>query len=249
MIINVFTLKFQYSAKILIIMFLDLIMRGTQILSNQFFKPAGVVFFRHGESTWNVLRRVQGGSKDPSIMLTDAGRAAVKAQLRTLPKPQLLICSPLLRCKQTAETWFDKPFDQIPIPTRINPAMAEINAGIYEGKYIDDLKNDPLWQQWMSNPAPFEFPEGETLIDFSGRILRCVGDICSEQIKTKQITYVITHGVAMRVIKNKLANQDLGDLWKNTVDNLEQIALSDEQIMQFHKQCAINDVTVSPKRL
>lgn len=222
-----------------------------QIISNQFFKLPRLVFMRHGESEWNVKKIVQGSSPDPSITLTSAGRASVKSTLASVPKPQLLISSPLLRCKQTGEAWFDRPFDHIPIPTKMNPAIAEINAGIYEGLYLDDLKNDPVWQQWMTNPMSFGFPGGETLIAFSDRVLRGAGAICTEHADTKQLTYVITHGVVMRVLKCFLADQDLSHLWTHKVENLEQIALSDEQILkfqQFHKACAINDATGSPNR-
>jgi broad specificity phosphatase PhoE len=143
------------------------------------------------------------------------------------------------------------PYEQIPIPTKVNPAMAEINAGIYEGLCLDELNNDLVWQQWMSNPASFEFPGGEKLTEFSDRVLRGAGAICAEHGNSKQITYVITHGVVMRVLKCFLADQDLTHLWSHQVTNLEQICLSDAQIMkfqQFHQQCSINDATISPKR-
>ena len=226
-------------------------MQGKKLITNFFFKSSRLVFLRHGESEWNVKKIVQGCSPDPSITLSAAGRESVQPTLATLPKPQLLISSPLLRCKQTAEAWFGVPFEQIPIPTKVNPAMAEINAGIYEGLYLDELKNDLVWQQWMSNPASFEFPGGEKLTEFSDRVLRGAGAICAEHGNSKQITYVITHGVVMRVLKCFLADQDLAYLWSHQVTNLEQICLSDAQIMkfqQFHKQCSISDDTVSPKR-
>ena len=176
----------------------------------------------------------------------------MRPTLAALPKPHTLIVSPLIRCKQTAEAWFDTSFEQIPITTKQEPKLLEIHAGIYEGRNIDELKNDPLWKIWMNDPASFPgFPEGEKLEDFSHRVLHGAAKLCMEHEDLNHRVCVITHGVVMRVLKCFIADQGLEHLWTHQVTNLEQIHLSEEQIMKFrafHKQCSINDDNVSTRR-
>ncbi|PJD93959.1 MAG: phosphoglycerate mutase [Legionella sp.] len=203
-------------------------------MTRSIFKMPRIVFIRHAESVWNVSGQVQGSLSHPCITLSEKGVASVQPMLAALPKPQVLITSPLIRCKQTAEAWFGVPFDRIQIPTKVEPAMAEIKAGTYEGLYIKDLKDDPLWRVWMKHPATFPgFPEGEDLHAFSHRILRGAGEICAAYPHPNQTVCVFTHGVVMRVLKCFLANQDISQLWAHKVDNLEQIPLSEEQILKF----------------
>jgi alpha-ribazole phosphatase len=193
-----------------------------------FFKFPTIIFMRHAESTWNVLRKVQGGSINPDIILSPAGRLSVHTKLAHTPKPQIIISSPLIRCKQTAEEWLGQP------PHIINDDLAEINAGKYEGLSIDDLQADHLWQQWMTNPLEFPgFPEGENLATFAQRVLFGAAKICEEYGDAKHQVVVVTHGVTMRVFKCFLANQSLQHLWSHQVGNLEQIGLSKAQIKKF----------------
>lgn len=202
--------------------------------ANQFFKSASIMITRHGQTTWNQQGIVQGRSPDPSIVLTDAGREAARASFAAMPKPDLIISSPLIRCQQTAEAGLGASFKNLPCRTRLCPDLMEIHAGHYEGRLLSDLKKDPFWQQWMQDPEAFPgFPEGENLSDFANRVLRGMSSICVEQGHTQQHICIITHGVAMRVIKCFIADQSLKNLWSFKVDNLEQISLSLEQILKF----------------
>lgn len=200
----------------------------------QFSQFSGVRIMRHGESTWNIEGKVQGRSPDASIVLTDAGRLAAKMSFAAMPKPDLIISSPLPRCQQTAEAGWGVSFNNLPCQTRLCPDLMEIHAGCYEGRLLSDLKQDLFWQQWMQDPEAFPgFPEGENLADFANRVLRSIGGICVEQGGSQQHVCVITHGVAMRVIKCFMADQSLKNLWSHKIDNLEEISLSLEQIMKF----------------
>jgi broad specificity phosphatase PhoE len=201
--------------------------------SNRFYISAAwrssITVIRHAESTWNVpLIRIQGQSKDKSICLSEAGRLSVKTGLlASIPKPDILITSPLLRCIQTAEEWFAVPFERIPIKTVIKDDLMEINAGQYEGRWLDELKDDLLWNQWLQQPHLFSgFPNGETLNQFASRLLHCFIDICNEYDHSSKNICIITHGIVMRVLKCYIENQDPTSLWEYNVANLEQIKLS-----------------------
>ena len=216
--------------------------------------PRYFTIMRHAESVWNVAGKVQGRLDDPSITLSPLGWQA--AQALQLPKPHVLITSPLLRCKQTASAWLGADFDKLPVDTKMKSDILEIHAGHYEGRFIKDLQHDPLWQVWMKDPTRFPgFPGGETLAEFQHRILHGIGEICADY-GDKQLSdgtpvnvCVLTHGVAMRVIKCFLAWQGAEHLWSHQATNLEQIHLSGAQIQQFqahYAQCSMMDAKVSP---
>lgn len=201
---------------------------------------------RHAETMWNQPPiRVQGSCPDPSISLSSGGLLSVPTTLANVKKPTVLVTSSLRRSQQTAEAWFGLPFLKIPVLKRIEPDIKEINAGIYEGKYIEALKDDPMWQRWMQSPHTFEgFPEGECLQEVADRSLKCFASLCAEYGDSNHRVCVITHGVVMRILKCYLRGQEFEHLWSHPVANLERITLTDSQVQDFQlmheKSCQIN---------
>ncbi len=195
-------------------------------------KPPSICIMRHAESTWNAgRRRVQGASTDPGIVLSPYGIQSIHALLKNVPKPDVLICSPLLRCKQTAEIWFGSDFENISISKKLVPDLKEINAGIFEHRYLDELTHDALWKSWLKNPAAFPgFPQGETSLAFQERVLNAFSNICIEFADTSKNVCVITHGIVMRALLIYLKKKDLSQLWEHDVKNLERLLLTPEHI-------------------
>jgi 2,3-bisphosphoglycerate-dependent phosphoglycerate mutase len=98
-----------------------------------------ITFMRHGESVGNVEGYFQGQSEYP---LSKKGREQTKA-LATRWKEEgvsfdKIICSPLLRAKQTAEII---NFHQKSL-IEFDPIWMERDYGILTGKRLDDLKTD-----------------------------------------------------------------------------------------------------------
>ncbi|MGV3739836.1 MAG: histidine phosphatase family protein [Gammaproteobacteria bacterium] len=196
---------------------------------------SSISFMRHAKSAGNESGIVQGSSPNPKFGLSKAGRLSVQPALAHIPKPTILVVSGLPRTIQTAEAWFGLPFAQIPIQTRIERDFLEINAGEYEEKFIADIKEDTLWKQWMSrDPLKFPgFPGGENLSIFADRIVKAGANLCAEYGDSKHRVCVITHGVAMRVLKCFLAGQGFDHIWSHKVENLERIDLTAAQIKKF----------------
>lgn len=211
-------------------------------------KSSTITVMRHAESVWNANRkRVQGASRDPSIILSEKGRDSIRSTLKHLQKPDILISSPLLRCQQTAETWFDCSFDKIPIQKKVDADLREIQAGIYEGRFVDELPDEELWSAWLKNPLTFSgFPQGETPKEFEERVLKAFSNICSEYGDTSQQICVISHGIVMRVLKCYLNNKDLSHLWDYDVINLERLTLTADQIKVLQSYSVTLPVTRRP---
>ncbi|WP_058498441.1 histidine phosphatase family protein [Legionella gratiana] len=198
---------------------------------------AKIVIMRHAETLWNEPRkRIQGQSSSSEIVLSDKGKQDIIATMSSTKTPDLLILSPLLRCIQTAETWFGMQFKEIKTPTVFIDGLKEVNAGRLEGLYVDELSEDSkkIWEHWKNDPLTFPgFPEGETLAEFQDRVLHTFSEICNNYGDNPQDIYIIAHGGPMRVLGCFLNNKDLSHLWDHAVSNLEKIELTHDQIIRL----------------
>ena len=98
------------------------------------------VFLRHGESVGNVESRWQGQSDYP---LTERGRAQAKALaerwLEEKAKFDLVIASPLIRAKETAEI----VASTLDVKVEADPLWMERNIGEMTGLTIDEIRLRP----------------------------------------------------------------------------------------------------------
>lgn len=88
---------------------------------------------RHGETSWNVLKKVQGHI---DIALNDKGREQAKGLIKKLEKVTLSHCytSDLLRATETAEIALNG--SQVPVVK--DRRLRERTFGKWEGKSFDD---------------------------------------------------------------------------------------------------------------
>lgn len=86
-----------------------------------------LILVRHGQTDFNLENRYLGALDPP---LNDTGIAQAQALRSSLPcLPDVLVCSPLLRARQTAAILCgDTPRQPV-----IEPAFHERNVGVYEG--------------------------------------------------------------------------------------------------------------------
>lgn len=107
--------------------------------------PRRLVLVRHGESVWNVERRVQG---QECRGLTDVGHAqaartgiALADRLATVAgarTPIALVTSDLGRCRDTAAPIAAA----LGVDPRVDPTLRERSFGRWEGMTRDDLTRD-----------------------------------------------------------------------------------------------------------
>jgi len=107
------------------------------------------LLMRHGETPWNREGRVMG--RNP-VELDSHGRAQV-AQLvdfvRAL-QPDLIVTSPLVRARQSAEIIAAGLGDGVPI--REDPQIAEVEYGRWEGMTYEDLIVDEDYLRYREEP-------------------------------------------------------------------------------------------------
>lgn len=107
----------------------------------------------------------------------------------TYPKADKVYSSPLLRCKDTAKILYpEKEIEQ-------EKGLAECDFGEWEGQKAEDLKKDKNFLAWLNNSAKAPPKGGESLKEFSNRVLLTFEKIVENAIKTGcKDTAIITHG-------------------------------------------------------
>jgi broad specificity phosphatase PhoE len=123
--------------------------------------------------------------------LDDAGRRAAAALAAALPRRCDVLCSPALRCRQTAAA--------AGLEARLDGALAECDFGRWAGLGLADVDADAAGT-WMTDPqaAPHG---GESLSAFAAR----VGAWLDAQADVDGATTAITHaGVVKAVVLHAL---------------------------------------------
>lgn len=145
-------------------------------------------FLRHGDT--GLQGRYIGSTDAP---LTDKGRAQARqvAGLLQVKGITRIICSPMLRCRQTLELL------ALTCPFRFDELFREVDFGRWEGKNFREIiqLDKELVDSWVSDPASFSFPDGESLAAFNKRVAAC--KILLEQMTEEKIL-IITHGGIIR---------------------------------------------------
>ena len=160
-----------------------------------------ILLVRHGETEWNLERRIQGRFDS---RLTERGVAqahAIGRLVQGLPETASapIVSSPLLRARRTA----DIVREYLAGPELvIDDRLREISAGSWDGLTFRDIEErcpgtfdgDGRWE-WN-----FRAPGGETYDGFAAR----VAEWLSEAVNLPFII-AVTHGVVSRVLRGLYA--------------------------------------------
>src|SRR5262252_6100524 len=129
--------------------------------------PSRLLLVRHGESTWNAARRIQGQLDPP---LSDLGMAQSREVGERLAGLRLagLYCSDLVRARQTAELIAGA----VGLEPQAEPGLREIALGAWEGKTREELIDEypDLWERWSREPDWDIVPGGEGAQPFAERV-------------------------------------------------------------------------------
>lgn len=156
-----------------------------------------IYLFRHGQTDWNLVRRMQGHTDIP---LNAEGRLQAQT-LQTFFQQnsvELFASSDLIRAQETARianTYLQKPF-------HVSAQFREVNLGVLEGLtqiQAHEKFGMSSWEKWTSlNPADFDFcfPQGETTNAAIARFSKALESFCDSQSFTT--AGICTHGLVLR---------------------------------------------------
>ncbi|MBP8185530.1 MAG: alpha-ribazole phosphatase family protein [Pseudomonas sp.] len=146
---------------------------------------------RHGETTGGNGFR---GSLDDE--LTEKGQTQMQYALAAFGGWDLVISSPLLRCRVFAEQFAAARG----LPLRIEADLRELHFGDWEGRNAAEIlfEDEQALGQFWTNPYGFTPPGAEPVRDFATRVLSAVERLSAEL--AGQRVLVITHGGVMRLL-------------------------------------------------
>jgi 2,3-bisphosphoglycerate-dependent phosphoglycerate mutase len=152
-----------------------------------------ITLIRHGETTWNAMRRVQGQLESP---LSERGLRQAKALASRLGNDRIeaLYASDLSRAHMTAQKIAAISGNEILIDARLR----ERHYGVFQGLTWDEIRErfPEDYATYRSLFPGVTIPGGESLEVFLSRVLDVLGDIAAKH----QHAVVVAHGGLVDVL-------------------------------------------------
>src|SRR5579863_572987 len=171
------------------------------------------ILMRHGETAWNRQGRVMG--RHP-VELTDHGRMQVAATARFAAsiKPDLIVTSPLVRARQSAEI-VAAGLGGIEIIEE--PGIAEVLYGRWEGMHYHELIDDPHYITYRKSPIEHPTPGGETIPEVQARGVAAV--MRTMEANSGRRVLFVSHGDIVRTVLCHFLALELKHFRRIRVDN------------------------------
>lgn len=160
---------------------------------------------RHGETDWNLHRRIQGSTDIP---LNDTGRrqareAAMRLASAPDDAPRFVVASDLSRARETAEIIAEELSLDAP---RLYPALRERAYGEAEGLGAPEFI--ARWGDWYTA----EVPGAEPWVDLRARALGGLGEVVRDVRRrtapAAASVIIVAHGALIReVIRHATAGE------------------------------------------
>lgn len=148
-----------------------------------------IIAIRHGETDWNAQSRLQGHTDIPLNAQGLAQAASLSGALCHEAVAQVY-CSDLARAAQTARALAGP----LGWPCAVDTGLRERGFGVMEGHTYREI--DELWPEWSARwrlrEPGFEPPEGESLIQFHGRVMDTVERLVAAH--AGECIVLVTHG-------------------------------------------------------
>jgi probable phosphoglycerate mutase len=148
-----------------------------------------ILAVRHGETAWNVDRRLQG---QIDISLNSLGQEQARRLAEALAEEPLdaIVTSDLVRARDTAQAVADRTG----LPLTLDAGLRERNFGNFQGHTYDEVEK--LWPEesarWRRREPDFGAQGGETLQGFYDRCVATAERLA--QAHAGQTLLLVTHG-------------------------------------------------------
>lgn len=158
-----------------------------------------VYLVRHGETEWNVARRIQGQSDSP---LTATGKLQAQQVAKRVKSEGIthIITSDMGRTRETAQIIADECGCEI----ITEPRLRELNMGVLEQRKIESLT--PEEEQWrkslIDGTQGGRIPEGESMEELYSRMFAALNS-CRELPKGSR-PLLVSHGIALSTLVSRI---------------------------------------------
>lgn len=166
---------------------------GQEPRQDERFAPRGeLVLLRHGATDWSASGK-HTGRTDVRLNETGERQARLIASLLTEYRFVLVLSSPLLRARRTAELTGL-------VDVQLEPDLVEWDYAGYEGLTTDEIREQrPGWQLWDDGVVPAaDGATGETAMDVAARADRVLHRVLP--ILARGDVAVVSHGHFLRML-------------------------------------------------
>ena len=186
---------------------------------------------RHGETEWNVERRIQGWADSP---LTSLGLAQAEAHGQLLGKFGIdrIIASPLGRAMQTIAPIVR----ETNVPAEYDVRLREVCMGDWSGRTSLELQSLYLdqWQARQDDPEGYCPPNGESRLDVKRRVAPLIAELNDD---SHQEVVLVSHGITIRMLLDLLLGLSDDTRQKLRVPNdvvyCVEVGSSDPTVMHY----------------
>ncbi|GII87252.1 phosphoglycerate mutase [Sphaerisporangium siamense] len=147
-----------------------------------------VVFWRHGQTLWNVEHRFQGHTDIP-LDETGLAQAARAAALLAALRPSLIVSSHLRRAQDTASALGALAG----LDVKVDKDLRERGGGEWEG-----LTRAEIAAGWPAEYAAWEAPGGEEVSEVADRVVAATRRWLAH-LEDGGLMVVASHGAAIRL--------------------------------------------------
>jgi broad specificity phosphatase PhoE len=185
------------------------------------------ILARHGESTLNVSRVVNG---DPAVdvRLTEKGRresVLLGEQLRNLPI-DLCLVTRFGRTRETAEL----AVGDRGVTFEVERLFDDIDIGELEGKSVDEYR---AWKRGHTRADPF--PDGESLVAAAARYGRALESLLGRR---ETNILVVAHEIPVRYALNAAEGSDELDSPHHSIANATPYLFDEERLAEAARRLA-----------
>lgn len=162
-----------------------------------------ICFIRHGETDWNVDKRIQGQT---DIALNDTGRAQALAMAFNAAHHSFdaLYSSDLMRAHETAEVLAEREGLEV----KPLPQLRERHYGIFEGVTKDELHRYPeAHAKYLARDVEYDFETGESLAALAARVEAAIDHMVSHH--SGQTLAVVTHAGVLDILYRRATGRPL----------------------------------------
>jgi len=163
-----------------------------------------ICFVRHGETDWNVEKRIQGHTDIP---LNATGRAQALAMAFNAAHVSFraLYSSDLTRAVDTAKALAQREDLEI----RLLPQLRERHYGIFQGTTAAEgaERHPEAYRRYLARDPHYDFETGESMLAFAARVAEGVDRMVRHH--TGQTIAAVTHGGVLDILYRRATGRPL----------------------------------------
>lgn len=163
-----------------------------------------ICFIRHGETDWNVARRIQGQTDVP---LNETGERQALAMAHSAAHHEFhaIYSSDLQRARTTAE----KLAERRGLEIRLLPQLRERHFGIFEGiTAAEGAQRYPeAHSKYLARDVEYNFENGEGMTAFAARVAAAVDEMTRHH--AGQVVAAVTHAGVLDILYRKATGRPL----------------------------------------